>query len=82
MPRSSRFEKSTGKPVAPTDLPGAEHLDVEKCLATLDGWAESVRHETERHLYKYRNNPAEFTNSQSYFRMLMLITVLQQASAI
>ncbi len=59
-------------------LPGAEKLDVEQTLATLDRWAARVRHETERHLYKYQRSPQEFENSEGYYRMMMLITVLQQ----
>jgi hypothetical protein len=59
-------------------LPGAENLDIPKCLATLDRWAAWVKHETDRHLYKFRQNTKEYENSEAYFRMLMLITVLQQ----
>jgi hypothetical protein len=59
-------------------LPGSERLNVEQCLATLDRWASRVRRETDRHLYKYRQNPQKFNNSEGFFRMLTLITVLQQ----
>jgi hypothetical protein len=59
-------------------LPGSEKLEVDECLATLDRWASRVRYETDRHLYKYRQNPQEFNNSEGYYRMMMLITVLQQ----
>jgi len=59
-------------------LPGAEKLDIPKCLATLDKWAAWVKHETDRHLYKFRQNPKDYENSEAYFRMLCLITVLQQ----
>src|SRR2546421_580520 len=33
-------------------LPGADNLDVEKCLNTLDAWAKRVKAETDRHLYR------------------------------
>lgn len=59
-------------------LPGAETLNIEQCLAELDRWAQRVRIETDRHLYKFRQNPREYENSEGYYRMLMLITVLQQ----
>lgn len=59
-------------------LPGAEDLNVAKCLSTLDRWTQKVRFDTDRHLYKYRQNPAEFENSEAYYRMMMLVTVLQQ----
>jgi len=64
--------------VCATGLPGAENLDIDRCLATLDHWAAWVKHETDRHLYRFYQNPAEFNGSEGYFRMLMLITVLQQ----
>lgn len=59
-------------------LPGAEKLDIPKCRATLDEWANWVKQETDRHLYKFHQNPKDYENSEAYFRMLMLITVLQQ----
>ena len=59
-------------------LPGAERLDIAKCLAHLDDWARRVKFDTDRHLYKFDKNPAEYENSEGYFRMLMLVTVLQQ----
>jgi hypothetical protein len=59
-------------------LPGAEKLNVDQCLAELDRWAERVKFETDRHLYKFRQNPGDYENSEGYYRMLMLVTVLQQ----
>jgi len=58
-------------------LPGAEELDIDATLAELDRWAEHVRTETQRHLYRFRSAPEEYENSEAYFRMLMLIVVLQ-----
>ena len=59
-------------------LPGAEKLDVNQCVAELDRWAERVKFETDRHLYKFTQKPSDYEHSEGYFRMLMLITVLQQ----
>lgn len=59
-------------------LPGAENLDVTRTLRTLDSWAARVKAETDRHEYRSRQNPAEFQNSEAYFKMIMLVTVLQQ----
>lgn len=47
-------------------------------LATLGKWAGRVRTETERHLYRFKHNPAEFENSEGFFRMLMLVVVLAE----
>jgi hypothetical protein len=59
-------------------LPGADGLDVSQALRTLDGMAAQVRKETERHLYRFERNPAEFESSEGYFRMLMLVVVLTE----
>jgi hypothetical protein len=59
-------------------LRGAEELDVPVALQKLDQYARHAEAETARHLYRYRDNPAEFENSESYFRLIMLSTVLQQ----
>jgi tetratricopeptide (TPR) repeat protein len=53
-------------------------LDIGSCLRTLERWAGHVRQETDRHLYRFRQAPDEFNGSEGYFRILMLITVLQQ----
>jgi len=45
---------------------------------TLDQWAKRVASETERNLHKFREQPAEFNHSEGYFRVLALVTVLQQ----
>ena len=64
--------------LAAKGLPGAEPIDIDKSLKTLDLWAAWVKHETDRHLYKYRNAPGEYYDSEAYFRILMMFTVLQQ----
>jgi hypothetical protein len=51
---------------------------IKQCLATIDSWAQHVRSETERHLYRYERNPVEFENSPGYFRMLMLAVVMAE----
>lgn len=58
--------------------PNAGDIDIDAQLATLDDWAGRVAFDTDRHFYKFRQNPAEFNNSEGYFRILMLVTVLQQ----
>ncbi len=59
-------------------LPGSEKLNVADQLRELDRWAGRVRMETERNLYRFHANRAEYNDSEPYFRMLMLVTVLQQ----
>lgn len=59
-------------------LPGAENLDVQGCLKTLDEWAQQVKFETQRHEYRFNEHPEQFRNSYGYYRMMMLGTVLAQ----
>jgi hypothetical protein len=59
-------------------LPGADGFDLNACLAELDEMATRAQSETERHLYRFRRNPAEFENSEGFFRMLMLAVVLAE----
>ncbi len=59
-------------------LSGAEQVDVGQCLALLDQITTKVRSETERHIYRFRRAPAEFENSEGFFRMLMLTVVLAE----
>ena len=59
-------------------LPGAEGMDIEQELAVLDKWAAMVKFETDRDIHKFYADPGNFENSEGYYRILMLITVLQQ----
>ena len=59
-------------------LRGSENLDLDKSLNRLDEMATSVRLETDRNMHRFRSNPAEYENSEPYYRMAMLVTVLQQ----
>ncbi len=60
------------------DLPGAEELNVDECLATLDQWARHVKSETERNFHQFQENPANFESSEGYFRMLMMAVVVYE----
>lgn len=59
-------------------LPGAEELDIAAITKQLDRWANRVRSETDRCLPQFFAKPEDFHDSNAYFRMLMLVTVLQQ----
>ncbi len=59
-------------------LRGSENLNVTDCLATLDKIAASVKYETTRAYYKFREHPEKFNHSEGYFDMMMLATVIQQ----
>lgn len=58
-------------------LPGVyDDLDVE--LQTLDRWSDAVQKMTNQHIRRFHEHPEKFQYSEGYFRMLVLITVLQQ----
>jgi hypothetical protein len=59
-------------------LRGVESLGLAKNLSIVDGWAQRVKAETERHLYRFGLNPAEFEHSDGFFCMLMLAVVLAE----
>jgi hypothetical protein len=59
-------------------LPGSEDLDLNHSLAVLDEMAARVRSETERHFYRFQRSPAEFENSEGFFRMILLAVVLDE----
>ena len=59
-------------------LPGSETTATAEAQEILDTWSKRVATETERHLYKFRQHPADYQNSEPYFRTLVLVTVIQQ----
>ena len=59
-------------------IPGCESLDVAAYKKTVDQWAEHVRAETERHLYKFHEKPGDYKNSPAYFKSLLLTTIVGQ----
>ncbi len=66
--------------LAATGLPGAEDLDIDRCLARLDEWAVRVRLETSRHLYR-AHDPRwadHYKHCENWLRAEMLAQVLQE----
>jgi Transglutaminase-like superfamily len=59
-------------------LPGAEDLDVNGCLATLQTMAARVRQETEKYHYRYENKPSDFENSENFYKMVIMAVVLAE----
>ncbi len=59
-------------------LSGSDGLDIDAELAVLDRWAGVVRLDLARNIHQYHTNPADFNHSLGYFKILSMITVLQQ----
>lgn len=65
-----------------TGLPGAEQLDIAKCLAKLDEWAVRVKAETDRHLYR-AHDPKwadHYKHSENWLRAEFLAQVLEAST--
>ena len=62
--------------LAARGLPGAEGLDVQRCLSILDRWARRIQLQTSRHIDVFRRNPGKFRSSEAYWRILALTTTL------
>ena len=58
------------------DIPGSIKPDVGLCLRKLEQWAERVKEETERDLVRFRQRSEAYNNSEGYFRILNMVTVL------
>ncbi len=61
-----------------TDLPDAGKIDVDRCRDRLDYYARRVRSFTEAHMYQFYCKRRDYNNSEGYFRILCMITVLQR----
>jgi hypothetical protein len=59
-------------------LPGNQKPDVEKCYENLKLFALHVAAETRRSMYKFEQAPLRYENSEAYFRMLVMVSVIQQ----
>jgi len=59
-------------------LPNSGNWDWNTLLKQLDVWAARIRTETEKHLYRFHSNPAEFENSEAFFRLLKMTVAVQE----
>jgi tetratricopeptide (TPR) repeat protein len=63
-----------------TGLPGAASLDIDRCLAKLDEWAQKVDYETKRHLYRAHDPryAEHYKYSENWLRAEFLAQVLHE----
>src|SRR5205823_5121674 len=77
-------ERVAQVPITQLNLLCAEGLwperqsDIKEYETALSAWAQRVMSETERHFYRFQQDPAQFENSEGFFRMLMLSVVLAE----
>ena len=74
----SRFSLDFLNLLCASGLPDTADLNIDACLKTLAGWTEHVRQETERNLGRFHRDPEPYRHSEAYYRVLMMVTVLQQ----
>lgn len=60
------------------NMHGFKREQIDGALKKLDRWAIHVAYETERNFYKFRQRPDDFRAMEGYFRMLVLVSVIQQ----
>jgi hypothetical protein len=59
-------------------LPGADRIDWEKCLTTLDRWADSCRRFTAGVIPHFRAGRCDYPESEQRFRIQAMVTHLQR----
>ena len=59
-------------------LPGTDDSNTENNLIAMDRLVTRVKSETDRHFYRFKQNPVEFENSEGFFRMVMIAVVLAE----
>lgn len=59
-------------------LPGADGLYIEESLAKLDQWAQHIKTETDRNYHRFQEDPAYYSNSEGFYRMLLVSVVLYE----
>jgi hypothetical protein len=59
-------------------LPNAENLDVDKCLAVLDGWAEVVNQNEQKYSPQFFQNRQKYDNSYAMFQAVNLGLTLKE----
>ncbi|OJU98049.1 MAG: hypothetical protein BGO12_21390 [Verrucomicrobia bacterium 61-8] len=64
------------------NLPGSESLDIEACLDQVNKMALYVRKRTEELRPKFEANSERFQNSEEFFKMTVLVTVLQKEAGV
>lgn len=57
-------------------LHGAENVNVDECLATLDQWAVDLQWQIDRNFHHYQENQDYYYNSTNFYKMLMMASIL------
>lgn len=58
--------------VVSQNIDSNEAIDLDAYTSRLDQFVQWVKHETERHYYRFQRNPREFDNSEAKFRLMLM----------
>lgn len=61
-----------------SNLRGTKNVDIAMCLDRLNHLTEMARAETQRNWSRWQQNPAEYQNSEAFYKMGMVISVVRQ----
>lgn len=78
QPNDLRMDIARMNLLAGSGLTRGEELALTNLVRELDAMTARVRAETARHVARFQRAPEEFNGSAAYFKMLCLVTVLQQ----
>jgi len=59
-------------------LKGAQDINIQECLATLDKWADIVREDTQKRISSFYQNPTKYDNSVNLFKVTNMILTLKE----
>lgn len=74
----ARYSSATKNLACTEGLPGTEYWDHRRCLGAIRELAEKIRWKTLKHWRKFEKNPENFEYSFARYRMLVLVSTLQQ----
>lgn len=74
----ARFDPAFVQFVTNMGFPGSERLDPHGCFRRVREMAARTRIYTEQNLWKFRQAPSQFEDSEAYFRALCMVTTLQK----
>lgn len=78
QPEGARKDIARMNMLAGSGLGRGEELALTNLVRELDTMTTRVKAETARHVARFQRAPEEFNSSEAYFKMLCLVTVLQQ----
>jgi len=58
-------------------LKRTDDIDTEKCLSTIDNWAELIRVDTQLRLPQFHQNPEKYDDSQKLFKLVNMVLYLK-----